>query len=337
MPESRKTTRGYPFPQNEAQRLETVYSYSILDTPPEMNFDALTRLASYSLNTPAAVIGLMDSDRLWFKSCLGLDVPQLDRQIAFCAHAILQPGQLLIVQNLLQDSRFCANPLVIRPPHLRFYAGAPLVDPNGHVLGTIAVVDSKPREFGEAHRSVLQDLATLAMTALENHRRAIQLSMLALTDHLTGMANRVEFDRALQSEMAHAEITGESFFLLLMDLDGFKDINDRHGHAAGDEVLREVARRLSKHVRMGDVLARLGGDEFGAVMRTGSQEPNEALAQRIAQAVSAPFKLPSGEALNIGISVGLASYSKDIASAAALLAQADEALYRNKGWRRRRS
>src|SRR5665647_955542 len=130
-----------PLPQNEAQRLQAVLSYEILDSGPEVDFDALTRVAAHTFDVPAAVVGLMDSDRLWFKSRFGLDAPQLDRQIAFCAFAVMQPGELLIVNDLALDPRFKGNPLVTAAPHLRFYAGAPLVDQHGYALGTIAVVD----------------------------------------------------------------------------------------------------------------------------------------------------------------------------------------------------
>src|SRR5487761_2755626 len=140
----------HPFPTDEVQRLRAVRSYDILDTHPEMDFDTLTRVAAHALNTPAAVIGLMDSDRMWFKSKIGLEVPQLDRKIAFCAHAIMRPGELLVVDDLARDAVFRDNPLVTQAPYLRFYAGAPLIDCNGYALGTIAVVDTRPRVFAEA-------------------------------------------------------------------------------------------------------------------------------------------------------------------------------------------
>lgn len=319
-----------PLPANEAQRLAAVRSYEILDTPPEVDFDALTRIAAHVFDAPAAVVGLMDADRLWFKSRLGLDAPQLDRQIAFCAFAVMRPDEPLVVEDLRDDPRFQHNPLVTQAPHLRFYAGAPLVDPDGHALGTIAVVDSQPRAFGETQRAVLRDLSTLVMTALESRRRALLLGRLAMTDHLTGLANRAQFDRTLESEMAHAQRTGEPLTVMFMDLDEFKDINDHFGHAAGDEVLREVARRLGEQVRAEDVLARFGGDEFGVIMRHAMPEPAHALAARIAEAVATPITLSGGNTVDMSISVGIATCTDDTHSAAALLAHADRALYRAK-------
>ena len=182
--------------------------------------------------------------------------------------------------------------------------------------------------FGETHRDVLHDLATLAMTALESRRRSIQLAQLALTDHLTGLSNRAEFDRAL----TRAVQTDSTFFLLLMDLDGFKAINDRFGHAAGDEVLCEVAGRLRGQFRAEDVLSRLGGDEFGAVVSSGKSA--KMLVRRITEAVCAPIALSSGDTLCVGISVGIASCTRAVDSPISLLAQADQALYRRKRERR---
>ncbi len=320
----------FPIPENEARRLSAVRSYEILDSAPEVDFDALTRIAIHALNAPAGVIGLMDSDRLWFKSEVGLGVSQLDRQIAFCAHAIMRPGEQLIVEDLLNDTRFRNNPLVLDAPKLRFYAGAPLIDRNGYALGTIAVVDTRPRAFSEPERAVLHDLATLVISALENRQRVNRLSQMAMTDHLTGLANRAQFERTLTAEIAHARRTGERFTVSYMDLDGFKQINDTLGHAAGDEVLREISRRMEKQVRTEDLLARLGGDEFGVLLRQGDIGSTEMLSKRIAEVVKIPINLPAGENIRVGISIGSATYTDDIGSMPALLERADQALYAEK-------
>lgn len=319
-----------PLPVNEAQRLRAVRSYDILDTLPEVDFDTLTRVAAQAFNTPAAVIGLMDADRLWFKSQLGLGVQQLERQIAFCAHAIMQPDELFIVEDLRHDPRFQENPLVTKAPYLCFYAGAPLIDPQGFALGTIAVVDTKPRTFSETQRYLLRDLSSLVISALENRNRAILLSHLAMTDHLTGLANRAQFERTVNSELAHSRRTSEPFTVLYMDLDHFKEINDTLGHAAGDEVLCQTARRMADQIRTEDLLARIGGDEFGVFMRQSAEDSPESLANRIMEVVSTPITLSTGVKVNIGISVGIATYTDTIDTMSTLLAQADTALYEAK-------
>ena len=319
-----------PLPASETQRLQAVRSYDILDTLPEVDFDTLTRVAAQAFKTPAAVIGLMDSDRLWFKSQLGLGVPQLDRQIAFCAHAIMRPDEPLVVEDLRLDGRFQGNPLVTQAPHLCFYAGAPIIDRHGYALGTIAVVDTQPRMFSDAQIALLRDLSTLAITALESRHRANLLGHLAMTDHLTGLANRAQFERTLNSEIAYARRTGEPFTVFYMDLDDFKGVNDTLGHAAGDEVLCAVALRMTDQVRAEDLLARLGGDEFGVFMRPSVEDPAESLAKRIVEVVSAPITLSTGDKVSVGISVGIATYTDALDSMAALLAHADRALYEAK-------
>lgn len=321
---------GCPIPENESQRLRAVQSYEILDTPPEVDFDTLTRVATQALGTPAGVIGLMDADRLWFKSQLGLGVPQLDRQIAFCAHALMKPGEALVVEDLQQDSRFQNNPLVTQEPHLRFYAGVPLIDRDGFALGTIAVVDVEPRRFSKTQIELLSDLSTLVITALENRQRANVLSQLAMTDHLTGLPNRVQFERTLISEMAHSRRTGEPFNVLFMDLDDFKVINDTYGHLLGDEVLREISHRMKGVVRAEDLLARFGGDEFGIFMRQSDDVTSELIASRVKDVVRMPIVLSSGKQVTVGISIGISAYTDTIESVASLLTLADQELYKAK-------
>ena len=322
--------RQYPIPENEAERLRALHAYDILDSPPEVDFDVLTRVATQTFTTPVAVVGLLDSNRIWFKSVLGLDMPQLDRQLAFCAYSVMQPGKVLVSEDLQTDERFKDNPLVVGPPYVRFYAGAPIVDPNGYALGTIAVADTKPRNFDEKDQALLLDLSVLAMAALENRRRAILLTRLALTDHLTGVTNRAQFDRALESELAYAKRTGEPFSVICLDLDYFKDINDCFGHPAGDEVLCEVASRLKQQMRTEDTVSRLGGDEFGMIIREGSRESAQALIQRINQVMANPITLANGTKIDVGVSIGMATYTDDIDSPYTLLAKADSDLYRAK-------
>lgn len=152
-----------PLPTNEMLRLQALYDLSILDTPREKNFDDITAIASMICDVPVSVITLVDTDRQWFKSSVGLEGSETARDVAFCAHAILQPQQLTIVPDALQDKRFADNPLVIGEPHIRFYAGAPLVTEKGSALGTLCVVDYKPRTLTAEQQKALTALAHQVM------------------------------------------------------------------------------------------------------------------------------------------------------------------------------
>src|SRR6478672_400969 len=156
---------------DEQARLTALRSYQILDTEPEAAFDDLTLLASQICGTPMALITLIDEDRQWFKSERGIGIRETERSVAFCTHAIKQPGRIMEVPDTREDARFRENPFVTGQPHIRFYAGAPLVTPDGYALGTLCVVDKVPRELRPEQQQALRVLARHVMTQLELRRR----------------------------------------------------------------------------------------------------------------------------------------------------------------------
>jgi two-component system NtrC family sensor kinase len=169
-----------PMPAPDRDRVAALQKYAILDTEPEQAFDDLTLLASFVCKTPIALISLVDEDRQWFKSKIGMDACQTSRDIAFCSVAI-QQTDVMVVPDTLQDERFRNNPLVVSGPRIRFYAGAPLINEEGYALGTLCVVDRTPREFGADQKEALQALGRLVLAQLE-FRRNLQLLKEALTD-----------------------------------------------------------------------------------------------------------------------------------------------------------
>jgi GAF domain-containing protein len=157
---------SYPVPENEAERLRTLRSYKILDTKPDERFDELTRLAALICGVPISLISLIDADRQWFKSRFGLDVQETPRAQAFCTHAIMQP-EMFVVPDASQDERFAHNPLVTGDLHIRFYAGAPLAARDGHVLGTLCVIDREPHTLTPAQMEALKIVGRLVIANVE--------------------------------------------------------------------------------------------------------------------------------------------------------------------------
>jgi GAF domain-containing protein len=210
-------------PANEQQRLATLRGYEILDTEPEAAFDDLTLLASYVCQTPVALISLIDADRQWFKSKIGVSVTETSRDIAFCASAILQPD-VFMVPDTSKDERFAGNPLVVSEPKVRFYAGATLMT-QGQALGTLCVVDRVPRELTPEQVEALRALSRQALAQLELRRNLVRLEQ-SLTARDRAEAEKERTLRELKAAIANIH-TLEGLLPICLSC---KKIQDQKGH-----------------------------------------------------------------------------------------------------------
>ncbi len=331
---------------DEPARVAALHSLGILDTLPEQDFDDITLLAAHICEAPIALISLVDTARQWFKSRYGLEATQTPRDVAFCAHAILQPEEIFVVPDATQDARFADNPLVTGDLSIRFYAGTPLVMPDGFALGTLCVIDRKPRVITASQKEALAALGRQvisqlmlreALKELDRHRGALEvegarLAAESVTDVLTGLRNRRGFVRSLEIEVSRAGRHVQPIALLLLDVDSFKSFNDVFGHPEGDEALRRVAQILCTSVRDYDIVARHGGEEFAVIAPNTDEVAAVLLAERFRLAIeSAQWPKRS-----ITVSVGI-TCSRDQVTADRLIDVADKALYRAKAAGRNRA
>lgn len=198
-----------PRPDDELERLAALRRYRVLDTAPSPDLDRITQLVAKLLDVPIALVSLVDEDRQWFKSRVGLDAPETHRDFAFCAHAILS-DDTLVVRDATDDERFRDNPLVTGHPNIKFYAGAPLVAPNGRRLGTLCAIDRQPRELDPSQLEILKSLSSVVMSALEGHRAEQELrseqEALALAGEVANIGHvRIEAADRSVSWSAHAK------------------------------------------------------------------------------------------------------------------------------------
>ena len=309
-------------PQDEQARLETLRSFSILDTPPEERFDRLTRMAKRLLGVPIALVSLIDENRQWFKSCVGLSASETSRDISFCGHAILG-NELFIVPDTQKDERFADNPLVVGDPNIRFYAGCPLRAPNGQKLGTLCIIDRQPRNLEMEDLEALEDLASM----VEREIAAVQLATL---DELTSISNRRGFMMLAEQNLRLCTRQNIPASLVFMDLNKFKLINDKYGHSEGDRVLTVFAELLKNTFRQSDLYARMGGDEFVILLPDTPKKKAEIIVKKFRQALE-KHNRDADRGYDIEFSYGIVEFSPEKhRSIDSLLMDGDSLMYKQK-------
>lgn len=311
-----------PPPDDEAQRLETLHALRILDSAPEERFDRLTRMAKRMFGVPISLVSIVDSDRQWFKSRQGLDATETPRAVSFCGHAILG-DEVFTVDDASRDDRFHDNPLVTGSPNVRFYAGCPLRVANGHKMGTLCLIDDKPRSLDEEDRLLLEDLAKMA----EQEIVALQMATL---DELTGISNRRGFMALARHAIAMCQRQHQPAVLIVLDLDKFKPINDRFGHAEGDRALVAFSHIMRDVFRDSDVYARTGGDEFVVLLTNADEEGAKESLGRF-KAALVEHNQSAARGYDIEYSAGYVIRSgEDDRGIEALIAAADDMMYARK-------
>lgn len=326
-----------PFPLDEEERLAALRRYKILDTEPEPQFDRIASMAKRRFDVPLAFVSFVDRTREFLKAPRVSPLRNVPRQHSFCAYTILD-DEVLVVPDASRDERFAENPFVVGDFNIRFYAGAPLIGSSGHRLGTVCIIDTRPRlDFGDRDKHDLADLASIITDHLEMRlivgdvhdeieiRRAAEARAheLAFHDVLTGLPNRA----LLQKVAAEGLPFGRLGVLaaLAVDLDDFKTVNDTFGHHAGDELLRRTSATIKAKLGERAFVARISGDEFVAVLDGQTRNAVQALATDIVEATARPFSL-AGRMISNGVSIGVAFAEGDSSDIDDLVRNADLAL-----------
>lgn len=244
-------------PLNELQRLQAVKDLCLTQSSSDPGLIRITELTARLFNTDIALVTIMGDQKQIFKSAYGTDITEIPRSHSFCGHVIYEE-QPMVIEDTLQDHRFMDHPLVHSAPFIRFYAGQPLKSPSGFMIGTLCLMDAKPRKFAAIDLRNLQDLAGIA----ENQ---IKFIADATTDDLTNLLNKRGFYSLARKNIAIAMRSELKVSLAVLTLTGLKQLNNEFDHALSDRVLRIFADALSQSTRKTDIIARLDSVKFAVL------------------------------------------------------------------------
>ncbi|HZX81540.1 MAG TPA: GAF domain-containing protein [Lysobacter sp.] len=258
---------------SEIQRQRDLDTYRIVDSLPEAAYDDLVRLAARLCDAPVATLSLIDRDRQWFKSRIGIESMQTPRELAFCDHAIREPQLLMEVTDASRDPRFRDHPDVTGGLGIRFYAGMPLVTPNGTAVGTVCVIDHAPRTLDDAQREALASLARIAMNLLESRRQLLD-------------AQRAAAIHAVPA--AHGEAAPASrYSVAILQLQDYAATVRRHEHRQVEQALLQCEHALERLLGAGESLSRLaGGPEFVLTLEGDATAARMEAIERVGQAAA---------------------------------------------------
>lgn len=246
-----------PFPANESERLASLRKMILLDTPDEEAFDRITRLAAAMFRAPIALISLVDQNRQWFKSCIGLSARETGRDISFCGHAILN-NQVFVIPDAREDTRFADNPLVVGEPYIRFYAGKPLKNDSQHNIGTLCIISPEPRNFSAQDIGLLEDLGRIAEEVFRARQLAnTQLLLIEeldyskrqhLIDKLLRIWNREGTSNIIKREIEIAVQQAGKLSVFVLQLTGYKTRIDQNNALGAHDFILDVVKQLRRQV-----------------------------------------------------------------------------------------
>ncbi len=306
-------------PDNEKQRLEFIDSLDLLDTPRDTVYDHITQLACELFAVPIALVSIVDRDRQWFKSSVGLDVNETSREVSFCGHLVFSAAPL-IVEDTLEDARFADNPLVTGSPRIRFYAGLPIMLKDDICVGSLCIIDTVPRQLSahqvrclEGLRDIVQDLFVIARESL--------------IDPLTGAFNRRMLETTGDKLLSKSRRKASPLAIACVDIDFFKSVNDTYGHDAGDVVLMKFCDFLQQQLRNEDYLFRLGGEEFAILLPDTGSSAALRMCERLRASLSSTAFEYSGQQIPVSASIGVTECLSSDDTVNDVLKRADRGLY----------
>lgn len=323
-------------PLDEQERLASLQRMHLLDTPDEELFDRVTRVAYALFQVPMAVVSLVDANRQWFKSCIGLPGRETGRDISFCSHAILGDG-LFLVPDALADARFADNPLVTEPPHVRFYAGYPVRNAEGYTIGTLCILDHQPRELTTTQIQLMRDLGSWLETALVSRQlRQVQVQLAqeldvvkqrGSVDPLLRIWNRDAIAQVFERELARAQQAKGKLSLLRLAVDQYKPCLSRDAEAAR-RLLLEAVQGVRRHLPDDSSLGRLESDELLVVLPGMAGATLRSFCDKLGDAFANDGNVAAAEALTLSIgavSVDTCRY-REAFEGADMLTASDQAL-----------
>ncbi|WP_208948211.1 sensor domain-containing diguanylate cyclase [Segnochrobactrum spirostomi] len=307
----------------EDERIAALQALKTFEPAADEPFRRVTRIGKTLLAVPVCHVSLIGANTQWLRSEQTLAISECPRHLSFCTYTI-EIDEPLVVPDALLDARFAQHPFVVGAPFVRYYIGAQLRTRDGHNIGALCGIDTVPRP--QTHPEIVAGLQDLAQIVIDE----LELRRIATSDSLTSALTRRGFIDLAEHAFARAHRDGRPLACIVLDVDHFKRVNDAHGHAAGDEVLRRLVQIAKAELRECDRIGRLGGEEFAVLLPEVGAGDALAVAERFRCRIEGQFFSIGGETFAVTISAGVAEASAGSLDLAHLIAAADGALYRAK-------